>query len=480
MKIIGIQPQKIENINIVTRGTIGEPLGLAKILAIAQSKGHEIMYIPYINSIDDLLSDVEAFLPDIVLFSIMTSQYYLGEEIAKKIKHIFPDTIIIAGGYHPSSNIKLSGPFDFFVKGEGEIPFEQLLTYFQNADNRTQLNEIPGISYYDENNTYISNPPERILDIDNYPLPIRNSTIFQQKYYGLIYPHYTDQSGFAYIEYSRGCVNSCSFCCKEAMYKGSKIVFRDPINVVAEIKSLIEKNVNLLFFTDLNFTVNHQKVFDLCNEIIKNNIKISWFCMSNVNTADDIELLKTMADAGCVKMMYGVESVSNGIINDTKKDNNNLHRIMTQTASSGILCQIFYMIGFPWEKDSDVYNAIPQIIQIPAHQIRIGIATPLPGSVWFNDMKQEGLCNVDWSLYDTENFVWKENKFSDINSLVKDICRQFYTTNLYSERLDKFLYLHPKYTESFNCFFNSLVELEILEKNEFKINNLKNRRTYEK
>jgi hypothetical protein len=29
MKIVGIQPQKIENINIVTRGTIGEPLGLA-------------------------------------------------------------------------------------------------------------------------------------------------------------------------------------------------------------------------------------------------------------------------------------------------------------------------------------------------------------------------------------------------------------------------------------------------------------------
>ena len=55
MKIIGIQPQKIENINIVTRGTIGEPLGLAKILAIAESKGHEIMYVPYINSVNDLL-----------------------------------------------------------------------------------------------------------------------------------------------------------------------------------------------------------------------------------------------------------------------------------------------------------------------------------------------------------------------------------------------------------------------------------------
>ena len=253
------------------------------------------------------------------------------------------------------------------------------------------------------------------------------------------------------------------------MYKGNKIVFRDPINVVAEIKYLIEKNVNLLFFTDLNFTANHRKVFDLCNEIIKNNIKISWFCMSNVNTADNIELLRTMSDAGCVKIMYGVESVSAGIKNDTKKNNNNLYQIMTQTASSGILCQILYMIGFPWENESDVYNAISQIVQIPAHQIRISIATPLPGSVWFNEMKQEKLCNADWSLYDTENFVWSKNKFSDINSLIKDICRQFYTTNLYSERLDNFLLLYPKYTESFKYFFSSLFELGILE-NEHKLN----------
>jgi len=470
MRIIGIQPQKIENINIVTKGTIGEPLGLAKILAIAESKGHDIRYIPYINNINELLSDVESFLPEMVLFSIMTSQYPLGEEIAKGIKNLFPEIIIIAGGYHPSSSIKPNYPFNFFVKGEGEIPFEQLLTYFQNTDKHIQLNEIPGISYYDENHTYISNPPERVLDIDSYPLPIRDAGVLQQKYYSLIYPHYMNQTGFAYIEYSRGCYNSCSFCCKEAMYNGNKIVFRDSTNVISEIKHLIDKNVNLLCFIDLNFTVSHKKVFDLCNEIIKNNIKTSWFCMSNVNTADNTELLNAMSDAGCVKIMYGVESLSDGIINDTKKnDNNNLYQIMMQTASSGILCQIFYMIGFPWENEQDVYNAIPKIIQIPAHQIRIGIATPLPGSAWFNNVKQENICSIDWSLYDTENIIWNENKFSDIKSLMKDICRQFYTTDLYSKRLGNFLHSYPKYTESFSYFFKSLAELEIL-KNKLEIN----------
>jgi radical SAM superfamily enzyme YgiQ (UPF0313 family) len=408
---------------------------------------------------------VESLSPDIALFSLMTYQYPLGEEIAKKIKQISPNIIIIAGGYHPSSNIKPSYPFDFFVKGEGEIPFEQLLIYFENTDKRIKLNEIPGISYFDKNNTYISNPPQRVLDIDSYPLPIRNPITLQQKYHSLMYPHYMNQSGFAYIEYSRGCLNSCSFCCKEAMYKGNKIIFRDPSNVVAEIKYLIEKNINLLFFTDLNFTADCQKIFDLCNEIIKNNIKISWFCMSNVNTADNIELLNAMSDAGCVKIMYGVESVSSSIINDTKKNNNNVHRVMEQTASSGILCQMFYMIGFQWETESDVYNAIPEIIQIPAHQIRIGVATPLPGSTWFNNTKQEELRNTDWSLYDTEHLVWNENKFSDINSMIKNICHQFYTTNLYSERINKFLYAYPKYTESFNCYFNLLVELGVLENN---------------
>jgi len=466
MRIVGIQPQKIENINIVTRGTIGEPLGLARILAIAESKGNEIMYIPYIDSLNDLLLKVENFSPDIAIFSLMTCQYPLGKEVAEKIKLLFPEVTVIAGGYHPSSNLKPSCPFDFFVKGEGEIPFEQLLSFLQNADPCVQLDKIPGISYYDENNTYISNPPERVLDIDSFPLPIRSSAVFKQKYYSLVYPHHKNQTGFAYIEYSRGCFNRCSFCCKGSIYKENTVVFRNPINVVAEIKHLMNQNVNLLFFTDPNFTSNHKKVFELCNEITKNRIEISWFCMSNIDTADNPELLKAMSDAGCVKIMFGVESVSDNIINDTQKSNRSLHRIMSQTASAGILCQMLYMIGFPWENESNVYNAISQIVRIPAHQIRISVATPLPGSDWFNNTSQEELCNVDWSLYDTENFVWNRNVFSDISSMTKNICHQFYTTSLYSERIGSFLHLYPKYTESFNSFFNSLVELEILKKNE--------------
>jgi radical SAM superfamily enzyme YgiQ (UPF0313 family) len=288
------------------------------------------------------------------------------------------------------------------------------------------------------------------------------------------------QSGFAYVEYSRGCVNNCSFCCKESVSKGSEIVFRDPVKVVTEIKSLIEKEVNLLFFTDLNFTAKHQKVLDLCNEIIKNNLNISWFCMSNVNTADNVELLKAMSEAGCIKIMYGVESVSKGITSDTDKNNNsNFHRVMMQTSSVGILCQMLYMIGFPWENESDVRDAIPQIIQIPAHQIRVTVATPLPGSVWFESMKQDDVCNDDLSLYDTENLVWNKSKFPNIDSLIKDICHQFYSTDLYSKKLDNFLDLYPKYVESFNYFFNSLVELGILEERLKVIEPYLERRTYE-
>ena len=125
------------------------------------------------------------------------------------------------------------------------------------------------------------------------------------------------------------------------------------------------------------------------------------------------------------------------------------------------------MIGFSWEKESDIYAVVPQIIQIPAHQIRISVATPLPGSAWFKETKQE---NTDWTLYDTENLVWNKNNFSDVNSVIKYICHQFYTTDFYTEKINDFLHLHPKDTESFDYFFNSLVELGILKENELKVN----------
>ena len=469
MKILAIQPQKTENINIVTRGTIGEPLGLAIMLAIARSRGHEIMYVPYIESMDVLLLNVKDFMPDIVLFSLMTCQYPFGEEIGKKIKEIFPKSTIIAGGYHPSSNIKPAYPFDIYIKGEGEIPFEQLLSYFEKTNIDIDKKNIPGISYFDENMTYVSNLPERLMDIDKYPFPYRDFNVLLQKYYGLIYPHYLESFGFAYIEYSRGCYNSCSFCCKESMYQGNQIVFRKVEKVIEEIHYLMRNNIDLLFFTDLNFTANHQKVFELCNEIKKCKINISWFCMSNIDTAYNDELIKAMAEAGCVKIMYGVESLSINIQQETKKNLENIQQILGLADKHGILCQIFYMIGFPWETENDIYSLIPEIIQLPAHQIRIAVATPLPGSRWYEELDKSNLSQNDFSQFDTENLVWNDNKYSDISQITKNICQQFYSSEAYRERLESFLSRYPKYNDSFYYFFASLTELGVIEKDKIKI-----------
>ena len=76
---------------------------------------------------------VSKFNPDIVGLSAMSFQYETAASIARLIKRIEPETCIVLGGYHVTlafteiSSSRDSRYFDFFVRGEGETAFNQLI-----------------------------------------------------------------------------------------------------------------------------------------------------------------------------------------------------------------------------------------------------------------------------------------------------------------------------------------------------------------
>lgn len=464
MNVVGIYPQKLGGDNIIVRSTIGEPIGLGKMLAIAESYGHQIKYYPFIEiSVNLLIEEIINFDPDICLFSLMTSQVNLAKEIASKLKQRKLNVIVICGGYHPGADVPIEEPFDIYVKGEGELTFEILL---EHLEKEKKINDIPGISYKGSSGIKISNDkPPRIRKIDNYPNSVRNKHLLEKKYYGLIYPNDIKQKGFAYIEYGRGCLYNCNFCCKNVVW-GNELVYRDPHSVALEMLELKKKyKVNLLFFCDLNFTMKEEKVFELCDELIKLNVNVSWFCMSNP-TKITTDMLKIMKKAGCIKIMFGIESVSNNCLNFIHKPKGD-YNILSKTAAIGILVHIFYVIGLPFENKKQILNSISTIASIPAHQIRICVSTPFPGSQWYNDL-DKNLLEKDWALYDTENLIYKHKflKPQDIDYLLLSIYKGFYLSPNYIEGVKEFLKNFKYYSKSFIRFFNILYDFGILTKKE--------------
>ena len=60
-------------------------------------------------------------------------------------------------------------------------------------------------------------------------------------------------------------------------------------------------------FYDDNFTLNQARVAEICETILRHNLKVDWKCEGRVDNAD-LELLKLMRRAGCRTIAYGVES----------------------------------------------------------------------------------------------------------------------------------------------------------------------------
>ena len=67
---------------------------------------------------------------------------------------------------------------------------------------------------------------------------------------------------------------------------------------------------NHIFFCDDNFTANRARTKELCERIIKENIKIEWSAQVRTEAAKDPELLDLMAKSGCFAVFVGLESIN--------------------------------------------------------------------------------------------------------------------------------------------------------------------------
>src|SRR3989344_5809672 len=96
--------------------------------------------------------------------------------------------------------------------------------------------------------------------------------------------------------------------------------FRSPQNVLSEIKNLIANyGVKEIMFYDDTFTLNKNRTSEICDLIIADKLNLSWGCLSRVDRIDE-ELLKKMKKAGCHLMCYGVESGSEEMLKNIRKN----------------------------------------------------------------------------------------------------------------------------------------------------------------
>jgi len=464
MRIAGVYPfELVDNPNV--QNLYGEPIGLESVLASAEKNGHKTkLFLPVKDNLfekkseEEIVNQILEFKPDVAAFSMYSCQFDFGKSIAEKIKKKNSKIEIVAGNRHATTNTKeLDYPFDFYVVGEGENTFVELLHEMENEHN---YKKVDGIAFREKEEVVITKPRQFEENLDNLPNALRDKALLKQTYNGLGLPAASKKPGIAIVEYSRGCPGFCKFCDNALVWKRC-VRFKSAKKIVDEMVSLQEKGIGIFYFMDLNFTASKEKVFEFCNEIESRKQNFNWYCMSNIDSATP-KILRRLKNAGCFKVNYGVESTNDKSLARMKKgfarkkmlESKSCVRVLKQTQKTGLMTGGYYIIGFPWETKESILKDAEKLSDYTIHCLNVGIATPHPGTAWRTEFDDKDLIN-EWKNYDRKHLCYKHSSFDEktIQAVQEKICANFYKNPKYLENVQKLISIEPRFKESFRDYF---------------------------
>jgi hypothetical protein len=154
--------------------------------------------------------------------------------------------------------------------------------------------------------------------------------------------------------------------------------------------------------SDLNPTVNDERTREICLEIIKRQLQITWKLAqgTKIETIKNEETLELMARAGCKYVSFSPESGSPRLLRIMNKPFDHAHalRMTGKMNTLGIRTQAVFIGGVPGEvpEDRDMSVAYArELIKRGVDEISLVIFTPLPGaklSTAINDFSHFSQC----------------------------------------------------------------------------------------
>jgi radical SAM superfamily enzyme YgiQ (UPF0313 family) len=369
--------------------------------------------------------------PDIV--GIQCTTFTLKDTLltAKLVKKINKGIHVNIGGPHVLIYPKetLSFPeVDSLTIGEGEVTFTELVDCLEQ---KRDLKTVKGIMFK-KDGEFITNEPRGFVEnLDDLSFPARDLLPIKNYYSGI-----SKSKFLTTFLSSRGCPYNCLFC----FTKGRKFRERSPRNVIDELEECIKMGITEFEFFDDTFTINPKRVIDICDLIIKENLKINWAIRARINTVD-LEMLKKLKQAGCIRINYGVEAGTQEILNLIRKGITleQTREVFRLTRKVGITALAYFMIGHPTETKEQILETIKFAKSLKPDYCSFGIAIPYPDTDMYRMGFEKGIYKEDYwkkfaenPLKDFRPEVWTENfTESELLDLLELSYKKFYLTPKY-------------------------------------------------
>lgn len=309
------------------------PLGLGYIAAAMKRAGHTVTGLNlnhHHGSVESLVAaKIAAVNPDVCATGGLSPFLPLMQSIFNAARHAKPTIINIAGGGVISGEpgvILDVVDIDVGVVGEGEVTIVELLDCLSQSGD---LRAVQGIVFRDKNGETVQTPERpQIEDLASLAWPDYDVLECEHNVSGqraldnyFFHSHPKSRPRAIDMITSRSCPFKCTFC----FHPTGKTYRERPLDdFFAELDTLVTRyQINMVGLIDELFSLKRQRLLELCERIKPYNLQ--WMVQLHVNSATE-ETVRAMRDSGCAYISYGIESMSQPVLQNMLKKSKT-HRI---------------------------------------------------------------------------------------------------------------------------------------------------------
>jgi radical SAM superfamily enzyme YgiQ (UPF0313 family) len=365
--------------------------------------------------------------------SIFTTQTSMVLELARLIKQVDPNKLVIAGGVN-SRNLRerfFNSGVDIIVLSEAESIIVEIAEAVRGKRN---LTDVSGIAFRDERGKEVVNRAGTITsDLDQLPFPAWD-LLPLDKYWKISRPHGGQfpegkRIQYASLQTSRGCPFRCLYCHISKETDGEvagpigTLRLKSIERVLEELQTLKDLGAQYIFFEDDSLFAKKKRAYTLFRAAGDMGLDLSdvnginiCHLLKNYNGRLDIdmEFLEVLAAAGFHMLHLPFESANPRLLEkyssskwdiemtDTKK-------LIEACRSVGIKTAGNYMIGYPDETLSEIYNTIlmaKRHVDQGLNHAALFAVVPFPGTLLYDTVIAKGQLDQD---FDTDQMKWTKS-----------------------------------------------------------------------
>jgi len=286
------------------------------------------------------------------------TQMIHGFRIASLIRKANPRIHICMGGptitklvNHVAHRDELLNVVDSVILLHGELPLVRVVEAIRDGSS---LEGIPNVAFKREGR--FSRNPVSFSPIDMNSLPTPDFKGFPLRLY-------LSKDFTLPLISSRGCYwNRCTFCTYRELYKGA-FEQRDAALVVGDMAKLHREH-GCSHFRLMDDACSPAFLRSLAREIIRSGLRVAWSCFARFERSFTRDLLRLLAKGGCKRLMFGLESHNQRILDLMRKGVRveEIGRIVGECHEAGIETRLMCMVGFPTETRGEALETMRFLI----------------------------------------------------------------------------------------------------------------------